>query len=359
MLQRKPSNASDKPKSNKPKRSTSFGRFDGFRQHPTAKPEESVGLPPADGEPGADHGDDHHKPGGLGKKMRAISMTMRRKMGKKHPKASFSEEPGDEDTDRDHEVEAESGPPAEKESAKTSNSQESLYSGQSSSSGVTSGSDGYSARDSLRLEEDVPYTGQFCGRSRVHTDFVPSPYDSDSLKLKVGDVIDIISKPPMGIWTGMLNNKVGNFKFIYVDDIIEKEAEVPKIRPHRRSKRPRPKTLQELLERLNLQEYASALLLNGYQTVEDLKDLKEKDLIELNVYDPEHRHRLLAAAECLQDTENENETEKKVIPESKSRSGSLKLDQNDCPRDSGCYVTPENSDNSKEETESQPALPNT
>lgn len=49
---------------------------------------------------------------------------------------------------------------------------------------------------------------------------------------------------------------------------------------------------------LLFQEYASALLLNGYETVEDLMHLQEKHLIELNVKDPEHRHRLLAAAEC-------------------------------------------------------------
>lgn len=66
----------------------------------------------------------------------------------------------------------------------------------------------------------------------------------------------------MGIWTGMLNNKVGNFKFIYVDVLLEKEKdgededeerEAPQIRPQRLSKRPRPKTLLELLERLHLQ----------------------------------------------------------------------------------------------------------
>ncbi|MGH0186959.1 UNVERIFIED_CONTAM: hypothetical protein FKN15_023277 [Acipenser sinensis] len=51
--------------------------------------------------------------------------------------------------------------------------------------GVTSGSDGSSNRDSIRLEEDVPYCGPFCGSCRVHTDFIPSPYDSDSLKLKL------------------------------------------------------------------------------------------------------------------------------------------------------------------------------
>lgn len=60
----------------------------------------------------------------------------------------------------------------------------------------------------------------------------------------------------MGIWTGMLNNKVGTFKFIYVDVLPEKEKEeeeAPKIRPQRLSKRPRPKTLLELLERLQLE----------------------------------------------------------------------------------------------------------
>ena len=51
--------------------------------------------------------------------------------------------------------------------------------------GITSGSEGSSNRDSLRLEEEVPFTGQFCGRARVHTDFVPSPYDTESLRLKV------------------------------------------------------------------------------------------------------------------------------------------------------------------------------
>lgn len=53
------------------------------------------------------------------------------------------------------------------------------------SGGVTSESNGSCQRDSLRLEEDGSYQGQFCGKARVHTDFVPSPYDTDSLKLKV------------------------------------------------------------------------------------------------------------------------------------------------------------------------------
>ncbi|XP_016133740.1 uncharacterized protein [Sinocyclocheilus grahami] len=309
-------------------RSTSFGRFDTFRnQHSPSKLEEN-GAPEAEGESTAENCE---KPGSLGKKMKAISMTMRKRMAKKHVK-SFSEDMGD-----DTEGETENGSPAEKSSDHTSNSLESLYSGQSlsSSGGVASSSDVSSNRDSLKLEEEVPYTGQFCGRAKVHTDFVPSPYDTDSLKLKVGDIINIISKPPMGIWTGMLNNKVGNFKFIYVDVLPEKEKEeeedTPKIRPVKVCKKPRPNTLLELLERLHLEEYASSLLLNGYQTVDDLKHLKERHLIELNVTDPEHRRKLLAASDCLYVT-------------SKDEEGEMKGDEdedNDCPRDSGCFIPAE------------------
>lgn len=54
----------------------------------------------------------------------------------------------------------------------------------------------------------------------------------------------------------MLNNKVGTFKFIYVQVLEEKKEEeegAPKIRQQKLCKRPRPKTLLELLERLQLE----------------------------------------------------------------------------------------------------------
>ncbi|KAK7120792.1 hypothetical protein R3I94_020697 [Phoxinus phoxinus] len=327
-------------------RSTSFGIFD--RQQATQVKAEDKGesLPVEAAEV------DPSKSGGLGKKMKNISLTMRKKMGRKYTKA-LSEETGEDN-------EAAAADVVDGTMAKgcnhSSNSVESLFSlhsGQSSSSGVTSSSEGYSNRDSLRLEEDVPYTGQFCGRAKVHTDFVPSPYDTESLKLKVGDVIEIISKPAMGIWTGMLNGKVGNFKFIYIDILVEESVPEPRIRSHRRSRRPRPKTLQEFLERLNLEEHISSLLLNGYQTVDDLRDLKEQHLLELNVTDPEHRHLLLAAAESLQDTEYNNPSLGETNEEPKSPSEEVKVELNDCPRDSGCYIGSDCSDNSKEDTETQ------
>ena len=52
-----------------------------------------------------------------------------------------------------------------------------------------------SNRESVKSEdgddEEPPYRGPFCGRARVHTDFTPSPYDSDSLKLKVNTLWDL------------------------------------------------------------------------------------------------------------------------------------------------------------------------
>ncbi|XP_059676408.1 SAM domain-containing protein SAMSN-1 [Gavia stellata] len=336
-------------------RTSSFGSFDRFRHYSISKTDDSAEI--SELETVSDIGDAvqtkaANNGGSLGKKMRAISLTMKKKMGKKYIKALSEEmnEEGKDDSDP-------GGIHTEKVSLKASDSMESLYSlnsGQSSSSGVTSCSDGTSNRDSLRFDDEVPYSGPFCGRAKVHTDFTPSPYDTDSLKIKKGDIIDIICKTPMGIWTGMLNNKVGNFKFIYVDIILEEEAAPRKIKPHRGSKRTKPKTLQELLDCVHLQEYASTLLLNGYETLEDLKDLQENHLIELNITNPEDRARLLSAIENLQDYDIEQQQKSEGGQETRSLSphhGFDKSQLNDCPRDSGCYISSENSDNGKEEAD--------
>lgn len=66
-------------------------------------------------------------------------------------------------------------------------------------------------------------------------------------------MIDIISKPPMGTWMGLLNNKVGTFKFIYVE-VLNEEEEKPKrsVKKRRKSHPPKPTSVEELLERINL-----------------------------------------------------------------------------------------------------------
>ncbi|KAF3847937.1 hypothetical protein F7725_020965 [Dissostichus mawsoni] len=299
-------------------RSTSFGRFDIRNHSPQAKPEENGTTVHTENCETLDP----NKSAGLGKKMKAISLTMRRKMGKKHAKSFLRRVMTLTKTQKQRQraaLQLRTQPSKDKQLLRESLQWPELL----------HESNGSGQRDSLRLEEDGSYQGQFSGRARV------------------GDIINIISKPPMGIWIGMLNNKVGNFKFIYVDMLVEKEEEeeeAPKIRQQKLSKRPRPKTLLELLERLNLEEYASALLLNGYQTVEDLLHLQEKHLIELNVHDPEDRRKILAAAECCYTGDEVKETEEQ------RSSHSQQEEDSDCPRDSGCFI-PSECTESKEDTE--------
>lgn len=75
--------------------------------------------------------------------------------------------------------------------------------------------------------------------------------------LQSGDVIDIISKPPMGTWMGMLNGKVGTFKFIYVDVLNEEQVKPKKTRRRRKARQPKPTSVEELLDRINLKVMTS------------------------------------------------------------------------------------------------------
>lgn len=68
-----------------------------------------------------------------------------------------------------------------------------------------------------------------------------------------GDIIQIIEKPPVGTWTGKLNNKVGSFKFIYVTILPEEDTPPKRKRCHSHGRqKPKPKTLEEVLERIGL-----------------------------------------------------------------------------------------------------------
>ncbi|XP_045246286.2 SAM and SH3 domain-containing protein 1 isoform X3 [Macaca fascicularis] len=289
----------------------------------------------------------------LGKKVKSVKETMRKRMSKKYS-SSVSEQdsgldgmpgsPPPSQPDPEH---------LDKPKLKAGGSVESLrssLSGQSSMSGQTVSTTDSSAsnRESVKSEdgddEEPPYRGPFCGRARVHTDFTPSPYDTDSLKLKKGDIIDIISKPPMGTWMGLLNNKVGTFKFIYVD-VLSEDEEKPK-RPTRRRRKgrpPQPKSVEDLLDRINLKEHMPTFLFNGYEDLDTFKLLEEEDLDELNIRDPEHRAVLLTAVELLQEYDSNSDqsgSQEKLLVDSQGLSGCS-------PRDSGCYESSENLENGK------------
>ncbi|XP_037099908.1 SAM and SH3 domain-containing protein 1a isoform X4 [Syngnathus acus] len=289
----------------------------------------------------------------LGKKVKSVKETMRKRMSKKYS-SSVPEQSSPDGTAGSPHCPQPDSDSLEKPKLKAGGSVESLrssLSGQSSMSGQTVSTTDSSAsnRESVKSEdgddEELPYRGPFCGRARVHTDFTPSPYDSDSLKLKHGDVIDIISKPPMGTWMGLLNNKVGTFKFIYVDVLCEEE-EKPKrpLRRRRKGRPPKPTSVEELLERINLKEHMPTFLFNGYEDLDTFKLLEEEDLDELNIKDPQHRDVLLTAVELLQEYDSSSDPERssqeKLLSEGRGLIG-------DSPRDSGCYESNENLENGK------------
>ncbi|XP_074910651.1 SAM and SH3 domain-containing protein 3 isoform X1 [Buteo buteo] len=363
MLRRKPSNAGEKEPGHKKlslQRSSSFKDFAKSKVSSPLPSEKEFNLEeniPED-ESSSSVPDDAARSSGmkLSKKWRAvISRTMNRKMGRMAVKALAEGKQGDVEEEGSLCPLSPAGSTEEPSHEKVPLSYlEMEEDGHPSvSRQLSSGSDvsspGGSNRDSLRLEESGPaYSGPFCGRARVHTDFTPSPYDKDSLKLRKGDIIGIIEKPPVGTWTGLLNNRVGSFKFIYVDVIPEETAPARKSRGPSKSKRLKPKTLHELLERINLQEHISTLLLNGYQTLEDFKELRETHLNELNITDPQHRAKLLTAAELLLDYDTASEPEEGDSSEAQPSPSEPK---GDIPRDSGCFEGSETLDSSRDEAE--------
>ncbi|XP_049684230.1 SAM and SH3 domain-containing protein 3 isoform X1 [Accipiter gentilis] len=363
MLRRKPSNAGEKEPGHKKlslQRSSSFKDFAKSKVSSPVPSEKEFNLEediPED-ESSSSIPDDAARSSGmkLSKKWRAvISRTMNRKMGRMAVKALAEGKQGDVEEEGSLCPLSPAGSTEEPSHEKVPLSYlEMEEDGHPSvSRQLSSGSDvsspGGSNRDSLRLEESGPaYSGPFCGRARVHTDFTPSPYDKDSLKLRKGDIISIIEKPPVGTWTGLLNSRVGSFKFIYVDVIPEETAPARKSRGPSKSKRLKPKTLHELLERINLQEHTSTLLLNGYQTLEDFKELRETHLNELNITDPQHRAKLLTAAELLLDYDTASEPEEGDSSEAQPSPSEPK---GDIPRDSGCFEGSETLDGSRDEAE--------
>ncbi|XP_069016691.1 SAM and SH3 domain-containing protein 1 isoform X1 [Embiotoca jacksoni] len=291
----------------------------------------------------------------LGKKVKSVRDTMRKHISKRYH-CSLSEQsspdrvsscPHPPQTDSDSLEKAKLKPGGSVESLRSSLSGQSSMSGQTVGTTDSSNSNRESVKSEDAEEDELPYRGPFCGRALVHTDFTPSPYDTDSLKLKSGEVIDIISKPPMGTWMGMLNGKVGTFKFIYVDVLNEEEVKPKKTRRRRKSRQPKPTSVEELLDRINLKEHLPTFLFNGYEDLDTFKLLEEEDLDELNIRDSQHRAVLMTAVELLQEYDGSSD------PERSSQSGGSqeKLLQErrgllgDSPRDSGCYESSENLEN--------------
>ncbi|XP_033488435.1 SAM and SH3 domain-containing protein 3 [Epinephelus lanceolatus] len=360
MLRRRPSNASEKEQVQGQKKKLTLQRsssFKDFMKHKPTSPvvsekefslEETVpeGVTPEEAVKSGSK---------LGKKWRnVISRTMTRKTSKMVQKALAEE--GGESGEELSPVSADFVPDlsaGQRTSVCSSGSEDTMLSPitrqLSGSSDRQSLDSGYCQRDSMRLEENgVSYNGPFCGRALVHTDFTPSPYDVESLKLQKGDIIHIIEKPPVGTWTGKLNNKVGSFKFIYVNLLPDESPPSRRRRCNSKNTRSKskPKTLEEVLDIIGLTELSSLLSMHGFQSLEDFTGLKESHLNELNITDPDERSKILSATELLRDSDDESE------PEEEDRSGEDAKE----PRDSGCFESSENLESGREEPKTEEEL---
>ncbi|XP_023253776.1 SAM and SH3 domain-containing protein 3 [Seriola lalandi dorsalis] len=358
MLRRRPSNASEKEQVQKKKltlqRSSSFKDF--MKHKPTSPVASEKEFTLEEGVAENVTAEEAVKSGSkLGKKWRnVISRTMTRKTSKMVQKALAEE--GGESGEELSPVSADWLPDlsaGQRTSVCSTGSEDTMPSPisrqLSGSSDRQSLDSGYCQRDSMRLEENgVPYNGPFCGRAVVHTDFTPSPYDVESLKLQKGDIIYIIEKPPVGTWTGKLNNKVGSFKFIYVNLLPDETPPARRRRCNSKTHRAKskPKTLEEVLDSIGLMELGSLLSMQGFQSLEDFAGLKESHLNELNITDPEQRSKILNATELLRDSDEESE------PEEEDRSGENAKE----PRDSGCFESSENLENGREEPKAKEKL---
>ncbi|XP_022615819.1 SAM and SH3 domain-containing protein 3 [Seriola dumerili] len=358
MLRRRPSNASEKEQVQKKKltlqRSSSFKDF--MKHKPTSPVASEKEFTLEEGVAENLTAEEAVKSGSkLGKKWRnVISRTMTRKTSKMVQKALAEE--GGESGEELSPVSADWLPDlsaGQRTSVCSTGSEDTAPSPitrqLSGSSDRQSLDSGYCQRDSMRLEENgVSYNGPFCGRAVVHTDFTPSPYDVESLKLQKGDIIYIIEKPPVGTWTGKLNNKVGSFKFIYVNLLPDESPPARRRRCNSKTHRAKskPKTLEEVLDSIGLMELGSLLSMHGFQSLEDFAGLKESHLNELNITDPEQRSKILNATELLRDSDEESE------PEEEDRSG----ENNKEPRDSGCFESSENLENGREEPKAKEKL---
>ncbi|XP_076238409.1 uncharacterized protein LOC143181736 [Calliopsis andreniformis] len=188
-------------------------------------------------------------------------------------------------------------------------------------------------------------------RARALVDYTPSPYDKEALKFKKGDIIEVVQMNKSGLWKGVLHNRIGHFKFINVEilnDRVPRRGE-----PDGRGKwgqryRQKPGSVQELLQRMNLQEHIPVFVLNGYEDLELFREIEPADLDYLRIHQPEHRAKILTAVQLLHDLQSGSEGDlasssegdevSRLVLTSGQTSGHCSpFNRRQFPRDSGCY----------------------
>ncbi|XP_015127778.1 SAM and SH3 domain-containing protein 1 [Diachasma alloeum] len=233
----------------------------------------------------------------------------------------------------------------------SASSVESLPSGSGSSTQalVRAGSNHSSISCEDRDATSPTSIGPVLCRAKALVDCTPSPYDKDALKFKKGDVIDVVQMNTSGLWKGVVHSRIGHFKFINVEILNER---VPRRGEPERGKwgqryRQKPGSVQELLQRMNLQEHIPVFVLNGYEDLELFRELEPADLDYLRIHHPEHRAKILTAVQLLHDLQSGSEGDlasssegdemNRLALTSQTPGHCSPFNRRQFPRDSGCY----------------------
>ncbi|XP_011136945.2 uncharacterized protein LOC105181690 isoform X3 [Harpegnathos saltator] len=174
--------------------------------------------------------------------------------------------------------------------------------------------------------------------------------DYASSDVQKGEVIDVVQMNKSGLWKGVVHNRIGHFKFINVEILNDR---VPRRGEPERGKwgqryRQKPGSVQELLQRMNLQEHIPVFVLNGYEDLELFRELEAADLDYLRIHQPEHRAKILTAVQLLHDLQSGSEGDlasssegdevSRLVLTSGQTSGHCSpFNRRQFPRDSGCY----------------------
>ncbi|KAK2583248.1 hypothetical protein KPH14_009262 [Odynerus spinipes] len=235
----------------------------------------------------------------------------------------------------------------------SASSVESLPSGSGSSTQalVRAGSNHSSISCEERDATSPTSIGPVLCRARALVDYTPSPYDKDALKFKKGDIIDVVQMNKSGLWKGVVHSRIGHFKFINVEilnDRVPRRGESDRGGKWGQRYRQKPGSVQELLQRMNLQEHISVFVLNGYEDLELFREIEPADLDYLSIHQPEHRAKILTAVQLLNDLQSGSEGDlasssegdevSRLVLHSGQTSGHCSpFNRRQFPRDSGCY----------------------
>ncbi|XP_065351181.1 uncharacterized protein LOC135946752 isoform X2 [Cloeon dipterum] len=196
--------------------------------------------------------------------------------------------------------------------------------------------------------KNLPDYPQTIGKARAIADSTRSPDIKDPLRFKKDDIIDVISMNVSGNWKGYAHGRIGTFKYADIELISVKPgligpALATKQPSARGGKSGKPRNVEELLRKVNMETFTPHFVMNGYDDLETFKELAESDLIFLGFKSAEHRAKIMAAVKILLDYETPSESGDEASSSDSSarhsQCGKVPFKRLDMGRDSGCYAS--------------------